>query len=86
MTGALALNNDRVTGLVGPMAAQDAATKDYVDTAVRGKLEAIIFAGENNTAKTSDWFKTATIPSFLRVPKNARCDNLAKIEQSCPDD
>ena len=34
MTGALAMSNSKVTGLAGPTAAHEAATKDYVDTVV----------------------------------------------------
>ena len=34
MTGALALSNCKVTGLAGPTAEHEAATKDYVDMVV----------------------------------------------------
>ena len=36
MTSALTMSNNKVTGLAGPTAEQDAAIKDYVDAAVRG--------------------------------------------------
>ena len=35
-TAAVAMNNQRITGLAEPTAAQDAATKNYVDAAVNG--------------------------------------------------
>jgi hypothetical protein len=35
-TAAVSLNNQRITGLADPAAAQDAATKNYVDLAVQG--------------------------------------------------
>ena len=34
ITGALAMSNCKVTCLAGPIAAQEAVTKDYVDTVV----------------------------------------------------
>ena len=34
ITGALALNNSKVTGLAGPTAVHEAAKKDYVDMVV----------------------------------------------------
>lgn len=36
MTGALDMNTHKIVGVVNPTAAQDAATKNYVDTAVSG--------------------------------------------------
>jgi len=38
MTGAIAMDTSKITGLGDPTAAQDAATKTYVDTADAGKL------------------------------------------------
>ena len=58
MTSALAMSNNNVMGLAGPTAAQDVATKEYVDTLVRGRLKAIVIAGQSNTSQASDWFKT----------------------------
>ena len=70
VTVALAMSNNKVTGLAGPTAEQDAATKDYIDTVVRGSLKAIIIAGQSNTLRASDWFKTATIPSVPAGTEN----------------
>ena len=39
MDNAIAMSNNKVTGLANPTAAQDAATKAYVDSAVTGLLE-----------------------------------------------
>ena len=50
MTGALAICKNKVTGLAGPTAAQDVAIKEYVNTVVRGRLKAIIIAGQSNTS------------------------------------
>ena len=38
-TGDLAMGTNKITGLVNPTAAQDAATKNYVDNAVVGSLQ-----------------------------------------------
>jgi len=51
-TADLAMGTHKITGLVNPTAAQDAATKNYVDNAVVGSLQ--IKGGFNATTGTID--------------------------------
>ena len=59
MADALAMSNNKVTGLI----VAHAATKAYVDRVIRGSLKAIIIAGQSNTLRALGWFTTARIPT-----------------------
>ena len=52
MSGDLDLNNHKITNLTNPSNNQDAATKKYVDDAINGLPEAMIFKGTLGTSGT----------------------------------
>ena len=83
MTGALAKSNNKVT------AAQDAATKDYIDKEVRGGgSKQLLLADRVTPFKPRTGLKPRQYPPFLRLPKIARSGSLdgwrGTLKQSCP--
>ena len=66
MTGALNMNSHKITSVTDPTNAQDAATKNYVDTAITNITDAMVFKG--TVGKSGGAGTTATIPtSGVRV-------------------
>jgi hypothetical protein len=49
-TGPVAMNTQKITGLLDPAAAQDAATRNYVDTQLAGVLSGQVMKGEVRVA------------------------------------
>ena len=66
MTGALNMNSHKITSVTDPTNAQDAATKNYVDTAITNITDAMVFKG--TVGKSGGAGTVATIPtSGVRV-------------------
>ena len=55
MTGALNMNSHKVTNVTDPTSAQDAATKNYVDSAISGLPTPMQFKGTIGTSGTVEW-------------------------------
>ena len=55
MTGALNMNSHKVTNVTDPTNAQDAATKNYVDSAISGLPTPMQFKGTIGTSGTVEW-------------------------------
>ncbi len=62
MTGALNMGNNKITNLTDPTSAQDAASKNYVDTAVVADYSLLASAGIATAESVADTL-TVTIPS-----------------------
>lgn len=60
MTGALNMDSHKVTNVTDPTNAQDAATKNYVDTAITNLPEPMIFKGSLGTGGTITALPTAS--------------------------
>jgi len=55
MTGNISMGSNGITGLVDPTNNQDAATKNYVDTAINNLPEPMVFKGSVGTGGTVEW-------------------------------
>jgi len=79
-TGLLTANNQRITGVGAPVAANDAATKTYVDNFA--SQTANIAAGAVTTAKLADGAVTSAKMDAATVVTNAEVANVATNDTS----
>lgn len=63
MTGALNMGSHAITGVTDPTNAQDAATKNYVDSAINALPEAMVFKGTIGSGGNLEWSALPTAGS-----------------------